>query len=163
VNYKDEEKELDRQIQAELRRLKTASHQHGLSLSSTQLREVLKSTARRTIRKLPLSAYLRQLRTSLGATIEEFAVAVDIPVSTLTQLESKENLPWEMRPEMIAQVAVALHLHLTDLQSLTKHSHIISTVSRQLTDSKSAAEAMVSWLDRVRDELNRRGADDLLQ
>jgi transcriptional regulator with XRE-family HTH domain len=165
VNYKDEEKELDQQIQDELRRLRGTRHQQSPTFSShEELQTLLKnSPIRKIVRNLPLSSYLRQTRTSLGATAEVFAAALDLPVATVQQLESKHMLPWTIDPRVIAQVAESLRLHVTALKLLSKHSHTIAFVSRQLPDPDLAKQQMLEWLEKVKAELKNRGVGDLLQ
>jgi len=165
VNYEDEEKELDRQIQAELGRRKGGHYKRPPSFSnSKELQALLKhSPVRKIVRNLPLSSYIRQVRTSLGATTEVFAAALNQPVATVQQLESKQMLPWTIDPQVVAQVAESLRLHVTALQVLSKHSHTIAFVSRQLLDPDLARQQMLDWLEEVKAELDNRGAVDLLQ
>jgi signal transduction histidine kinase len=165
VNYKDEERELDKEILGELRRLKRGDYQQRPNYTSPKELQVLLQNwpIQKIVRNLPLSSYLRQTRTSLGATTEVFAVALDLPISTLIQLESRQTLPWTVEPRVIVQVAESLRLHFTALQLLAKHSHTIAFVSHQLPDPDLAKQQMLDWLAEVKVELQNRGAGDLLQ
>jgi transcriptional regulator with XRE-family HTH domain len=165
VNYKDEEKELDKQIQAELRRRRGGNIQQSPSSSSPkELQALLKnSPVRKVVRNLPLSSYLRQIRTSLGANTRDFAVALNLPIPTIEELESKKTLPWTVSAPVVAQVAESLRLHIVAVERLATHSHTIAMVSRQLDDQELAKQLMQTWLEEVKVELQNRGANNLLR
>ncbi len=165
MNYHDEEIDLDAQIRAELHRLKEASNLPArTSPNPAQLRAIFQnSTVKKVVRKLPLSSYLRKIRTYAEATVEDFAAALNVSPDVIRKLEANESEPWNVPAYQMAQVGRGLRLHLTALETLTRNSYTVARLSRNLSDPKTAQELMATWLGEVRSELERRGATDLLK
>lgn len=163
MNYHDEE--IDAQIRAELHRLKEASNiPAGTSPNPTELRAIFQnSTVQKVVRKLPLSSYLRKIRTYAEATVEDFAAALNVSPEVVRKLETNESEPWNVPAHQMAQIAGGLRLPLTALETLTRNSHTVARLSRTLSDPQSAPQLMASWLGAVRADLERRGATDLLE
>jgi transcriptional regulator with XRE-family HTH domain len=164
VNYHDEEIEIDAQICAELHRLKEASNiPAGTSPNPAELRTIFQnSTVQKVVRKLPLSSYIRKIRTYAEGSVEDFAAALNVTPDVIRKLETNESEPWCVPSRAIAELVLGLRLHMTALETLTRNSHTVARLSRTLSDPRSAPQLMASWLRAVRAELERRGATDLL-
>ena len=165
MNYHDEEIEIDAQIRAELHRLKEASNiPAGTSPNPAELRAIFQnSTVQKVVRKLPLSSYLRKIRTYAEATFEDFAAALKVSPDVVRRLETNESEPWSVPAHQMAQVARGLRLHLTALETLTWNSYTVARLSRNLSDPQTTQELVATWLGEVRSDLERRGGTDLLE
>lgn len=164
MNYQDEERELDAQIRAELQRLREASKTPlGNALNPAELRSLFQNIqVRKVARKLPVSSYIRKIRTYAEATLENFAAALNVSPEFIRQLETNESEPWILSPAIMAQVAQGLTIHMNALEVLIQNSYTIARLSRTLSDPENSLQLMASWLKEVRSELQRRGATELL-
>lgn len=164
MSYQDELDELDEQIRQELRQRETTSADRLREFSSpAELLSFLRSTSvRKTIKTLTFSACVRRLRTSVGASKRDLAAALEISAVAVEQLESNESVPWIQPPSVIANVAYAFRLHINVIESLTRNSFTIASVSGRISDSDRTDQSMSSWLAEVRQELETRGDDDLV-
>lgn len=164
MNYQDKETELDEQIRTELRRLAKASkNTSGASPNPAELRSIFQnSSVRKIVRSLPLSSYIRKVRTYAEANVEDFAATMNVPPDVIRKLETNESEPWTLPAQAIAEVARGLRLHLTALETLTRNSHTVATLSKTLSDPDSATQLMAIWLEEVSTELRQHGPNELL-
>jgi transcriptional regulator with XRE-family HTH domain len=164
VSYQDELNELEEEIRQELRRQETTSPGQPRQFSNpSELLSFLRSTSvRKTIKTLTFSACVRRLRTRVGASKEDLAAALEIPTDALEQLESNESVPWIQPPSVIVNVAYAFRLHINAIENLTRNSFTIASVTGRISDSDLASQSVSSWLAEVRQKLETRGDDDLV-
>jgi hypothetical protein len=164
VNYQDELNELDEEIRQELRQQSSASPRQPRQFSdSSELLTFLRSASvRKDVKTLTFSSCVRRLRTRVGVSAGDLAVAMDIPSEALDQLESNESVPWTQPPPVIANVAYAFRLHFSAVENLTRNSFTIASVSGRISDSSATASQISSWLAEVRSNLEIRGANDLV-
>jgi transcriptional regulator with XRE-family HTH domain len=165
VNYKDNQDELNNEIDAELSDLIEGTNERFPAFSNhKQLESFLrKSAVRQTVRNLPFASFLRQFRRSVDVPFDDFAKALNITPAVLEQLESRDALPWNIDASVIANIAQGLRLHIAAVEELAKNSLVIATVSREVVDRHTVEETIKQWLQAVRTELERRGAHDLLE
>jgi DNA-binding transcriptional regulator YiaG len=164
MSYQDELDELDEEIRKELRQQETTSPEQLREFSnSADLLSFLRSTSvRKTIKTLTFSACVRRLRTRVGVSKGDLAAALEISTDALKQIESNESVPWTQPPSVIANVAYAFRLHINAIESLTRNSFTIASVSGRISDSDLTDQSMSSWLAEVRQKLETRGDDDLV-
>jgi DNA-binding transcriptional regulator YiaG len=165
VNYQDEEREIDVQLRTEIRRLRETSEVPlETALNAKELNSLFKQLqVRKTVRKLPVSSYIRKVRTYVKASVAIFAAALNVSPDTIRQLETNESEPWTVPASAMADMMEVLRLHLNALETLTKNSHIVALLSRSLTGPDADLQSMATWLEEVRSELQRRGANDLVE
>ncbi|HXM46363.1 MAG TPA: hypothetical protein VN956_00755 [Pyrinomonadaceae bacterium] len=165
MNYKDNQDELNNEIDAELSDLIEGTNERFPAFSNyKQLESFLrKSAVRQTVRNLPFASFLRQFRRSVDVPFDDFAKALNITPAILEQLESRDALPWNIDAAVIASIAQGLRLHIVAVEELAKNSLVIATVSRKAPDSDIAERTISRWLQAVRAEFERRGAHELLQ
>jgi hypothetical protein len=94
---------------------------------------------------------------------EDFARALDISPTVLEQLESRDALPWNIQPSLIADIAEGLRLHIAAVEALAKNSLVIATVTHKVSDPYTVEKIIDPWLQAVKTEFDRRGAHDLLR
>jgi transcriptional regulator with XRE-family HTH domain len=164
VSYQDELNELEEEIRQELRRQETTSPGQPRRFSNpSELLSFLRSASvRKAVKTLTFSACVRRLRTRVGVSAEDLAAALDVSAEALEQLESNESVPWTQPPSVVANVAYAFRLHINAVESLTRNSFTIASVSGRIPDSDLANQLMSSWLAEVRQKLETRGDDDLV-
>jgi len=165
VNYKDNQEQLNNEIEAELSELIEGTNESFPAFSNyKQLQSFLqKSAVRRTVRNLPFPSFLRQFRRSVDLPFDDFAKALGLTSPILEKLESKDNPPWNIDASVIANIAQGLRLHIAAVEELAKNSLVIATVSREVADRYTIEETIKQWLQAVRTEFERRGAHDLLE
>ena len=163
MNYQDDQ-EQNNEIDAELKKLIEATKEPFPAFSNyKQLQSFLrKSAVRRTVRNLPFPSFLRQFRRSVDVPFDDFAKALNITPTVLEQLESRDTLPWNIQASLIADIAEILRLHIAAVEELTKHSLTIAKLSRKVSDRNLVEQTMKQWVQAVRIEFERRGAQDLL-
>jgi transcriptional regulator with XRE-family HTH domain len=164
VSYHDELDDFQIKILAELHRRHIKGKKRALALADSQkLRSFLDNEkVRLDAEDLPLSSFLRRVRTNSGVSLQDFASLLDLPVELLEQLETNFSLPWAVAPSSMADIVCLFRLHMTTLQTLTQNSCDVAYFSGHMTDRESAGQSMASWLAQVRSELERRQANDLL-
>jgi len=165
VNYKDNQDELNNEIDAELSDLIEGTNERFPAFSNyKQLQSFLrKSAVRQTVRNLPFPSFLRQFRRSVDVPFDDFAQALNITPAVLEELESRDTLPWNIDASVIADIAQGLRLHIAAVDELAKNSLIIATLSHRVSDRDIAERTISHWLQAVRTEFERRGAHELLQ
>jgi transcriptional regulator with XRE-family HTH domain len=165
VNYKDNQEQLNNEIEAELSELIEGTNESFPAFSNyNQLQSFLrKSAVRQTVRNLPFPSFLRQFRRSVDVPFDDFAKALNITPAVLEQLESRDALPWNIDASVIANIAQGLRLHIAAIEELAKNSLLIATLSRKVPDRDTAERTINHWLQAVRTEFERRGAHELLQ
>jgi transcriptional regulator with XRE-family HTH domain len=164
VSYHDELDDVNAEILVELYRRHVKSKERALALSEPRklLSFLQNTTVKNDAPDLPLSSYLRRVRLQSGIPLEDFAVALDLSVTLLEELEINYSLPWTVTPTLIADVACLFRLHLTMLEGLAQNSLDIAYFSGNLKDRETAKQSMATWLGEVRLELERRQLKDLL-
>ena len=164
MSYHDELDDGNAEILVELYRHHVKSKQRALALNEPQklLSFLQNTTVRNEALDLPLSSFLRRVRLQSGITLEDFAVALDLSVTFLEELEINYALPWTVAPTLMADVACLFRLHLTMLETLTQNSLDIAYFSGNLEDCETARQSMANWLGEVRLELERRKLSKLL-
>ena len=165
MNYKDNQDELNNEIDAELSDLIEGTNERFPAFSNyKQLQSFLrKSAVRQTVRNLPFPSFLRQFRRSVDLPFDDFAKVLNITPAILEQLESRDALPWNIDAAVIANIAQGLRLHIVAVEELAKNSLVIATLSRSVSDRDIAERTISRWLQAVRAEVERRGAHELLQ
>ena len=165
MNYKDNQEQLNNEIEAELSELIEGTNESFPAFSNyNQLESFLrKSAVRQTVRNLPFPSFLRQFRRSVDVPFDDFAKALNITSAILKQLESRDTLPWNIDAAVIADIAQGLRLHIAAVEELAKNSLVIATLSRKVLDRDTAERTISHWLQSVRTEFERRGAHELLQ
>jgi ribosome-binding protein aMBF1 (putative translation factor) len=106
---------------------------------------------------------VRKVRIYAEASVEVLAAALNLTQDILKQLESNETVPWILPASAMAEVAEVFRLHMNAVEALTKNSHTVARRSGALPDPNAARQVMSSWLKEVRSELQRRGANDLVE
>lgn len=164
MKYKHTQEQSNNESDAELSDLIEATNERFPAFANyQQLQSFLrKSPVRRTVRNLPFPSFLRQFRRSVDVTFEDFARALNISPADLEQLESRDTLPWNIQPSLIADIAEGLRLHIAAVEALAKNS-LIATVSRKISDHHPEEETIHPWLEAIKTEFERRGAHDLLR
>lgn len=164
MSYHDELDDFHAEVLAELYRRHIKGKESALALADSQeIRSFLRNTTIRfDAEDLPLSSFLRRVRTNSRVSLQDFACLLSLSVELLQQLEANYSVPWIVAPPSMADVACLFRLHMTTLQTLTQNSFDVAYFSGHMTDRESAGQSMVAWLAQVRSELERRQANDLL-